>query len=212
MIISLQYRRTWFPNFVFPVWGGRVHTAHLLFWTWFWHPPHNYKIPKKYDPAWDCLYMFTYMWASHPSIESFPHTRSSVSCLEKKNLMFLKSCRHFNISFFSAFLWCVSGEKYSNREYGITAARLSEYISVHRARFPRKGSIPSQVCPKNSPRLARTEQIFGAFRCHFLIFNIWNYSLVLWQTRLELMALIKSNNVQCKMEMDRSLRPSRREW
>lgn len=76
--------------------------------------------------------------------------------------------------------------------------------------FPKKGAFPAKCALKTHPRWQA--QIFGAFRCHFLIFNIWNYSLALWQTRLELMALIKSNNVQCKMAMDRSLRPGRREW
>ena len=70
MIISLKYGGAPFTNFVFLVDDDGVPTAHLnfkeinlqthvlnsYFLAWFSaHPPHNYKIPKAYDLAWDCL-------------------------------------------------------------------------------------------------------------------------------------------------------------
>lgn len=67
-----------------------------------------------------------------------------------KLMLSLNNHGHFNKHLFSAFFWCVSGEKCSSR-YGMTVPCLSEYISVHWTRFPRKGSLPNQACPQKVP-------------------------------------------------------------
>lgn len=194
MIISFLYKGTRFIHFVL-VHDNRCRwyisalkespslpIVLTCFWTWLYaHSPHNCKIPKKYDLVWDYS-ISVYIHVIFTSIHSWSAPLTGKHCVMCGRggggiiMLFLKSYRYCNKSFFSAFLRCISGEKYSNREYGVTTARLSEYISAHPARFPWKGSVPSQVCPKNHPQGDKPRPLVPAVA----IFLSLIFSIILW--------------------------------
>lgn len=177
MIISLKYGGSSFADFVLLIDNIRVPVAHLNFkginlWPRILNSCFLALILCSPSPqlqnsyrVWPGMGLFDpclpYMWSSCASVASLLRSPAALAHVwgrkKKRVLIFLKSCRHFNQSCFSAFVWCVSGEQHSNREHSITLARLSEYISAHWARFLQKGNISSQMCPKKISRVANPE-------------------------------------------------------